>query len=64
MLADLDIDIIEAGETKSVSLEMVNHAPDIIKTILDGSVSDGFTLRRFRKCILDDWDAPRIDRCQ
>ena len=66
---------IEAGEAKSVSdlarkarmehvflfhsLEMVNLAPDIIRAIVDGDVPDGFTLKRLRHGIPDDWDEQR-----
>ena len=68
-------DAIEAGEAKSVSdlarkarmervflyhsLELANLAPDIIRAIVDGDVPDGFTLKRLRHGIPDDWDEQR-----
>ena len=68
-------DKLEAGEASSISdlarregmeriflyhsLELANLAPDIIRAILDGSVPDGFTLKRLRHGIPDDWDEQR-----
>ena len=68
-------DAIETGEVKCVSdlacregmeriflypsLEMANLAPDLIRAIVDGDVPDGFTLKRLRHGIPDDWDEQR-----
>lgn len=41
------------------SLELANLAPDIIRAIVDGDVPDGFTLKRLRHGILDNWDEQR-----
>ena len=41
------------------SLELANLAPDIIRAIVDGNVPDGFTLKRLRHGIPDDWDEQR-----
>lgn len=64
-------DKLEAGEASSISdlarregmeriflyhsLELANLAPDIIRAIVDGDVPDGFTLKRLRHGIPDDW---------
>ena len=68
-------DKLEAGEASNISglarkegmeriflyhsLELANLAPDIIRAIVDGDVPDGFTLKRLRHGIPDDWDEQR-----
>ena len=41
------------------SLELANLAPDIIRAIVDSDVPDGFTLKRLRHGILDNWNEQR-----